>query len=144
MPRDRAALLHSSVWLTGAIDGQSRPQHGAFGFALLPQILDAHPDIACPPELNLAVAFDAIMTATGLAFASEKDAALTATRATCHQLADSTAGRPRSDGQENPASAQDLFEQRVRTGWRFLSQLDVLAALIGPAGRPARPAMPSW
>ncbi len=62
------------------------------GSTLLRQVLDAHPDIACPPELNLAVAFDAIWFASRHAVAHDDEAAWVITAAICRQLAERTVG----------------------------------------------------
>jgi protein-tyrosine sulfotransferase len=62
------------------------------GSTLLRQVLDAHPGIACPPELNLAVAFDAIWFASHHAVAHDDEAAQVITAAICRHLAERTAG----------------------------------------------------
>lgn len=62
------------------------------GSTLLRQVLNAHPDIGCPPELNLAVAFDAISFASCHAVDHDEEAAWIITAAMCRQLANSTAG----------------------------------------------------
>jgi protein-tyrosine sulfotransferase len=62
------------------------------GSTLLRQVLDAHPQIACPPELNLAVAFDNILFSFRNSYVGdEREARAMAMRA-CRRLARETAG----------------------------------------------------
>jgi protein-tyrosine sulfotransferase len=63
---------------------------GRSGSTLLRLVLDAHPDVACPPELNLSTVFGAIEFTAQSAFADDPDAAWRVTKTLAEQVVQST------------------------------------------------------
>lgn len=62
------------------------------GSTLLRRALDNHPELACPPEINLASAFETIHFAFASTGASDDGVARERARDLCRRLADETAG----------------------------------------------------